>query len=75
VAEGAGSGTPTIARARTPPAAVRLVSAGVEDALERFSDPTLLSTGPEPLIPRLTPPSLKQLIPSADTCIWFRLVS
>jgi len=45
VAEGAGSGTPTIARARTPPAAVRLVSAGVEDALERFSDPTLLSTG------------------------------
>jgi len=45
VAEGAGSGTPTIARARTPPAAVRLVSAGVEDALERFSDPTLLATG------------------------------
>ena len=45
MAEGAGSGTPTIARARTPPAAVRLVSAGVEDALERFSDPTLLATG------------------------------
>jgi hypothetical protein len=45
VAEGAGSGTPTIARTLTRPAAVRLVSAGVEDALERFSDPTLLAAG------------------------------
>jgi hypothetical protein len=45
VAEGAGSDVGSEPRAGAPPAAMRLVSAGVEDALERFSDPALLEGG------------------------------
>jgi hypothetical protein len=44
VAEGSGAVT-LPAQAIEPPAALRLVSAGAEEALERFSDPALLDGG------------------------------
>ena len=45
MSEGLASDVGSEPRAGAPPAAMRLVSAGVEDALERFSDPALLEGG------------------------------